>query len=224
MYCGECGKKIESGSLFCGECGAKVIQEDSPATLESTVKENTKKNKKPMSKLQKILLVSVLVLFVVLFTTYQVLNSYYSPENVAEDYFSAIADKDMDRLYQYLNLEGDTTFASKEIFKNSSDLLETEEIQNYTVNDAVYDEGKLSARVTVYYMLEGNSSESSTVITLTKEKEKKLLFFDSWVISNNQGGLVAKDYSITVPKGSKVLIDDISLESKYLDKEFKTFV
>jgi len=221
MYCGECGFKLEEGSLFCGECGSKVskIEENKGTDININSSNNKIPKKKSMSKLKKIILICILGVLVVLFAIFQLLKNYYSPEHVAGEYFSAIAEKDMNKLYQYLNLDGDTTFASKEIFKKSSDLLETEEIQNYTVEEAVYNDSKLSARVTVYYMLEGNNSESSTVVLLTKEKKKKFLFFDSWVVSNNQSGLIAKDYSVTVPKGAKVVVDGIKLENKYLDKE-----
>ena len=46
-------------------------------------------------------------------------------------------------------------------------------------------------------------------ITLSKSGKKKFLFFDEWIVGNNFD--IAKDYKISVPDGSQVLIDGIDV-------------
>ncbi len=220
MYCGECGAKLEKNAVFCGECGAPVKKEK---PTNHKPKENGEKEdhsnrqpRKPMSKKTKIIGIVVIVLVVLLFATYQILSNHFSVKTVAKEYVEALANNDFDQLYDYLKIDGDKTFVSKEIFEEIMDDSESK-IKNFTIGEVTYDEGKLSAAVTVHYTEEGSSQEKTDVVYLSKEKDKKLLFFDQWTVDNNIDSLVVKDYKIIVPKDSKVVVNDIALEKKYLD-------
>lgn len=220
MYCGECGAKIGKNEAFCGECGAKVIQEESPN--ESTSSQNAQKqvNRQPMSKKKKILLLVCAVLVVGLYLGYNHLSEKYGPKGVAEGYVKALMAKDADKLYDYLNLEGDKTFTSKgkfkEIIKDSDD---SSEITNYVIGNVNYSDGNLSAQVGVKYTLKGAQTESTETVHLTKSKKKALGIFATWEISEDFDSILVKDYKIKVPKNSKVTVDKVTLDKKYLDSK-----
>lgn len=50
MYCSECGKKLEKGSLFCDECGAKVEAEKEEDTEKKAVEKKVSKTKDSKKK------------------------------------------------------------------------------------------------------------------------------------------------------------------------------
>lgn len=222
MYCGECGAKIGKNEAFCGECGAKVekIQEKSTNEAISTSNVQRQVNKQPMSKKKKILLLVCAALVVGLYLGYNYLEEKFGPEGVAKEYVQALMAKDTDKLYDYLNLEGDRTFTSKEKFKEiikSSD--DSGEITNYVIGDVSYSDGNLSAQVSVKYTLKGAQSETNETVHLTKSKKKAYGIFDTWEISEDFDSIMVKNYQIKVPKNSKVTVDKIELDKKYLDSK-----
>lgn len=222
MYCGECGAKIGKNEAFCGECGAKVekIQEKSTNEAISTSNVQRQVNRQPMSKKKKILLLVCAVLVVGLYLGYNYLGEKFGPKGVAKEYVQALMAKDADKLYNYLNLEGDRTFTSKEKFKEiikSSD--DSGEITNYVIGDVSYSDGNLSAQVSVKYTLKGAQSETTETVHLTKSKKKAYGIFDTWEISEDFDSIMVKNYQIKVPKNSKVTVDKIELDKKYLDSK-----
>lgn len=225
MFCGECGAKLKKGDLFCGECGAKTEQtEEVKKVVKSTSDNSSSSPKKPMDKKTKIIIAVVAVVAVGLFGLYQMFSNMYSPKEVAKDYIDALIKKDASKLYSYIELEGDKTFVTKKAFKT---LLEDEDysvnIDNYTITDVEYATGKLSAKVTVSYTTKSSSSEKTKTISLTKAKDKKLLFFDNWQVADmSTDSMVTEDYEITVPKDSKVTFAGIKVDKKYLDKDEST--
>lgn len=218
MYCGECGAKIGKNEAFCGECGAKVetIQEEPAKKTDSM----PSAPKQPMSKKKKMLLLVCAILVVGLYLGYNYLGEKYGPKGVAEEYVKALMARDSDRLYDYLNLEGDNTFTSKgkfkEIIKSSDD---SSEITNYVIGDVSYSDGNLSAQVSVKYTLKGAQSETNETVHLTKAKKKTYGIFDTWEISEDFDSIIVKDYKIKVPKNSKVTVDKVTLDKKYLDSK-----
>lgn len=150
MYCGECGAKLEKDATFCGECGAPVKKEKETAHKSSEKKEESthvdRPPRKPMSKKTKIISVIVIVVIVGLFAAYQIVGNQFSVKTVAKEYVEALADNDWNKLYSYLNLEGDTTFVSQDIFKELMGDSESK-IKNFSIGEVTYDEGKLSAQL-----------------------------------------------------------------------------
>lgn len=220
MYCGECGAKLEKGASFCGECGTKV---ESPKEKQKiTSSNNTSRQitpKKPISKKNKIIIGVSAVVILTLILGYNFLNKKFGPEGIAEDYFKAIVDVDANALYNYLNIEGDKTFVTKETFKELLSEIESEQnITNYTISEVEYEEGNLSARVIIKYTSKDSQSEMTEYVYLTKAKEKKFLIFDKWEVKEDFDSIIIKDYKIKVPTGSKVTINKTELKDKYLDK------
>lgn len=222
MYCGECGAKLDKDATFCGECGAPVKKEKKTAHKPSEEKEVPAKTdrppRKPMSKKTKIISLIVVIVLVGLFAAYQIIGQQFSVKTVAKEYVEAVANNNWDKLYDYLNLDGDTTFVSRDIFKKLMGDNKSK-IKNFSIGEVTYDEGKLSASVTIHYTEESSSKEKTDVIYLSKEKEKKYLIFDNWTVDNNIDSLIVEDYKIIVPKDSKVVLEGINVENKYLDEK-----
>ena len=223
MYCSECGAKLKKNAAFCGECGTKVKKESEEIKEKQTSKVKNEKPKKTISKKQKILIGVIVVVALVLIGGYCFLNNRFGPEGVATEYLKAMISNDASRIYDSLGLTGDTTFTSKEtfekIFAESSNAFD--DVLNYKLIDISYNESKLSANVK-FQVASENSDEDTVTIRVIKNSKKKFLIFDSWQVSNVSDSLVVKDYQISVPKGSTVQVNDVSLDSKYLNADKST--
>ena len=58
-------------------------------------------------------------------------------------------------------------------------------------------------------------------VTLTKKKKKKLLFFDDWTVDS--GDLIAKNYTISVPKDGSVKLDGVKLSKKFKEDSYSSY-
>ena len=212
MFCPECGKKNEEGVNFCEYCGAKIQE---PKKVKTP-----KKDKKPLKKSTKILIavISVIVIAIVIF--FIICSSKYDPKAVAEGYFLAAAEKDADKLYQYMDVEN-SDFTSKKVFKKLIETDEKTELVNYSVGTVQKSSDGLSATVPITYTLKGESSSSTTSVHLVKDKQKKLLFFDNWQVSSDDS-MITTDYQITTFKDSTVTLEGVNVDKKYLDKKEST--
>lgn len=220
MFCAECGTKNKKGAQFCENCGTKI----EGAKKEVTKKEVVAKDKKPMTKKNKMIVGIISVVAVVIIGLSIFLSSITNPKNIAEKFFKATANFDFDTIYEYLNV-GDSEFTSKEMFNKlmTADLDEDDKpvIINYNVGKPVVSADKMSATVTITYMLQDEDESDTFDVKLVKDKKKKWLFFDNWKV-NTKGISVVKDYEIEVLKGSNVNIEGVTLSSNYLDNEEST--
>ena len=215
MFCSECGTKNTNNDMFCSNCGAKLEQQ------ATNTNSSVPKVHKPMSKKTKIILIIVAVIAVILGVGYKVLSDITSPKTVAKEFINAVNSKNSDKLYNYLELEGDKTFVTKKLFKDVlADSTLTTDIENYKITGVTYGEGKLTANVKFTYTSKKSSGDRTSSVTLAKEKGKKFLIFDNWKVSENLfTSSIVKELTLKVPKGSKVTYADIELADKYLDKD-----
>lgn len=215
MFCSECGTKNNENDKFCQECGHKL-------TEEKTEQDNFSE-KKPMSKKKKIIIAISLILVMTLAVGYKIGSNITSPKNIAKNYIQAIIDLDSNKLYSYLEIDGDKTFVSKDEFtKLMNERMDNSDIDivNFKVTDVEYGKDKLNAKVNFTYTTKDSSEEHSDTINLVKEKEKKLLFFDNWKINDNDfSSMVVKDYTIKIAKGSTLNYMGIDVTNKYLNSD-----
>lgn len=223
MYCGECGNKLENDDLFCGECGTRVELDDrNTFTGKKNIVDQEGKNF-ILFKRKKVLLIGIIFTFVLLVLGYHYFNEKFGPIGVIREYMDAIQSRDVDALYGYLDIDGDSTFVNKETFNDVVNSSQSNwKIMNYTIGDIIYGEGKLSARVKVNYILEGTQKEQTETFYLIKNGKKKMAIFDDWELHLDNDSILVKDYQIKVPKDSKVTIGNDSLDGKYLDKKGST--
>ena len=69
---------------------------------------------------------------------------------------------------------------------------------------------------TVAYKTEDNKEKTKTLI-VQKQKKRTLLFFTDWKVSSDE--IVANDFNLYLPAGSKAWIDDIKLTEDYKLKD-----
>jgi hypothetical protein len=216
MFCGECGTKNKKGDAFCKECGSKL--ESVEVTTNKTKKEVSNAPKKPMAKSTKIIIGVVAVVVAALVALFIILGNITNPKNVAKEYIQAVVNKDGNKLYSYLSIEGDSTFVSKNVFNNYiKEKIKDDAVTNYKITEVEYSTGKLQATVRFTYTTKNSSSESNGKVSLTKDKSKKYVFFDNWKISDSINTTVVKDYTLKVTKGSKLTFGGINVDKKYLN-------
>lgn len=227
MFCGECGTKNRKDSQFCENCGAKLVEEK-PTKQTKKVSNSkqvnnesfgTKLKKMPMQK--KILLGVGLAVIVAFITAFAVMNNKFSPKAIAKDYFLAVVNADIDKLYQYSDVEK-SEFTSKKLFKKFAEdsLDDGVKISNYKIGKVEKSNDGLTAIISISYVEEGEDEPETVKVTLIKQKSKKYLFFDNWKISNNMSVLnTKKDYQVKVLKDTKVTIEGIDVDKKYIDED-----
>ncbi len=217
MFCGECGTKNKNGDMFCSNCGAKLEQN------EIKTNNTVPKEKKPMSKKTKIILIIVAVLAVALGVSYKVLSDMTSPKTIAKEFIDAVVNKNADKLYKYLEVEGDKTFVTKKIFKEvMKNTKLSSEIENYKITDVDYGSGNLTATVRFSYTNK-SGSERTDGVKVAKQKDKKFLIFDNWKVADvSFDSMIVKEFTLKVPKDAKLVYAEIEVDSKYLDKDAST--
>lgn len=222
MFCAECGTKNEPGAQFCENCGHKLEENVvmSGATKAPKTGKSFSTKIKEMSKKNKIISAIVTVVIVAFIIVYFVLSSITNPKNIAEKFFNATMSYDVDAMYSFLDIES-SEFTTKEMFKKiKEDDIDGDipKVLNYTVGKPVTSVDGLSTTVTITYVLDGRSSSDTADIKLIKNKNKKWLFFDDWKI-NVSGADIVKGYQIKVMKDSKVTVEGIEVNKKYIDKK-----
>jgi Predicted membrane protein len=213
MYCEECGKKNKENGQFCEHCGKKMKNAEVP------------KEKKPMDKKTKIIVVASCALVAILIVFSVVYSTMNSPKSLAKEFFEATINYDADAMYKFLSIEKKSEFTSKKMFKKITDrtLKETtkKKVKNYTIESSEKSSDGLTTTVKLSYILEGSEKSISDTITFTKEKKNKLLFFENWSVSGANIDVV-EDFLVKAPKGTKISIEGVKLDSKYLDKSEST--
>lgn len=241
MFCEKCGTKNEDNAKFCEECGAVLevkemsyigannfsnspqkptftapsLNDDIPGiTLKNT--QPIKSERKPMSLKNKIILAVVGVLIILCGSLYSLGKIATSPEKIVEKYFENISSQKYTEAYEYMDIESNE-FTTKDIFvkvmENRNGKKEAD-ILNYTIKENL-EQNPLMKKYTITYTQKGSSNTSTMNVTLMKQSSKKWLFYDDYKIAEN--GLIAKDYSITIPNGAEIYIDDIKVNENYAE-------
>ncbi len=224
MFCGECGTKNEKGARFCENCGAKLELEVPKKTkVKSTNNENLGTKWKKLSKTKKVIGGVILILLIALFAIYTIISNQLSPKTIAKNYFLAVVNKDVDAIYEYMDIET-SDFANKEmflkIFDDQYDDEDAMKLSNYRVGKVNMSKDGLTATVTISYVEDGDNDTDIAEITLVKQKSKKYLIFDNWCISKSLYPVqVISNFEFKALKNSKVKIEGIEVDSKYIDKK-----
>ena len=243
MFCGECGTKNASGAKFCEKCGSslaaepaaepvktkstkaskKTVKAAAPQEPEQQSEPEKKAPKQPMKKKTKVILILAVVLAALLGGAYYYGDSITNPTAVANDYVNALTTKNFDKLYQYANISGDTTFATREQFdKVMSDLLDSADTYNYTVGNAVVSPDGMTAVVPIK-AIKGSTTRDLD-LTLTRDaSEKRYLIFNSWKITDDSAIPlnVVENYQIYVPKGTEITFAGVAVSKDYKIKADK---
>lgn len=225
MFCEECGAKNKSGAAFCEECGHKFevekdVQKTEKKSEEPKGETKPAKEKKPMSTGKKVLIGCILVVVAALVAGYMFIANSLKPDKIALKYFKAYANKDAEKVYDVLSVN-DSEFVSKKLLTESFKNEEKVKLANYSVEKTTKSDNGLSASVTIKYVEEGSSKEKTETVRLTKNKNKKYLFFDNWSVDSS--ALVVEDYNISVPVDSKASINGVEIKDKYKKDSYSSY-
>lgn len=217
MFCSECGTKNDEKSLYCESCGHKLEQEvktKEKKEIQEPKKVKEKKKNKPIKYLLGLIII-------VLIGGYLYLSDITNPKKIAEGYFNAIVDMDTNKLYDYMDISN-SEFTTKKIFKKILKESDIEiDIINYTVGNPEVSSDKLSTSITITYLLKDTEESETMTVKLVKEKTKKWLFFDNWKVSTD-GTTTISNYEFELPKDSKLEIEGIKVDKKYVSDSTDT--
>ncbi len=212
MFCENCGAKAKEGANYCEECGTP-LKKPKAKKVTNKLKKVVKKPKKEISKKTKIIIGIIIAIIVILAVSIFAASTSVKPDKIVSEYFEAIKNNDVDKLYSYLDVP-DKDFTSKEVFEKL--IKNDDKIISYAVTNTIVSTDGLAARVTVKYVTEDSKSDIVT-INLVKDSGNKMLFFSTWKIENDTE--LTNDYQIKVMKNAKVELAGVSLTKEYLDEK-----
>lgn len=228
MFCEKCGAKNEDGAKFCEECGAALAESETqksvfvaPKVAEgapSPAFGGGKTPAKPMSLKSKIILITAGILIVLCGVLYSAGKAMTNPEKIVKRFVESIISQDYAGAYDCLDI-GDSELTTKDMFvKVMGNRGEDADlgILNYEIAEAPA-ESPLVKNYTVIYTQKNSSGTSSMDVTLVKQASKKWLFYDDYKIAED--GLVAKNYTITIPAGTEFYIDGVLVSESYKNAE-----
>lgn len=235
MFCQSCGTQNPEGSLFCQECGVKldvpnvskaqeaqVVQTDYVQLQNGYIQplSTSAVPAKPMSKKSKMLIGLIVLLCVAIFGFYNFAKTQFNPGKVAEKYFTNVMNAKWENVYNSFDIK-ESKFITKKNFLKSQKSTKEVKYNTYKVGKAIYDKDSLGTIVVITYRLKGDSEDSEFEVSLNKQKEKNLLFFDSWKI--NPSSYIKKNFEIQVPKEAEINFDGTKLGDKFISNSDETY-
>lgn len=227
MFCQNCGTKNNDASVFCENCGARLekpvdvapqsVQQEQPVQqpvqqgqpVQQSVQQP--KPKKPVSKLVIAVAAEAVILVASIIVFFNIGNSVYGPEKVAEKFFVEVANQNFKEAYKVLDVE-ESDFINEKTFQNAKCNVELSEVKDYKVRKTRGDDDE--KEVEILYKTKGSSSKRSYDISLNKQDDKNMLFFEDWQISPD--AMLVEDFQVSVPNGAEVTVDGVKLGKDYL--------
>lgn len=80
----------------------------------------------------------------------------------------------------------------------------------------IAEQNRLQKTFVVTYRVQGEINEHTMTLTLNRQSDKSLLFFDKYKVINSD---VKKDLPISIPKGTTLMIDGNEIPSEYIYSE-----
>lgn len=147
---------------------------------------------------------SILCIFLFSISFLMFLNIYNSKTNTARRYFKSIANLDVEKVYELLNLE-DSEFINKDNLEQV--LIEQNINSNYSISNVKENNND----VLVEYISDTAKTNSYEI-----KLEQQDSFIKQWYLDKNM--FIVYDYILKIPKEYKVYLDDISLDKYVIDK------
>lgn len=233
MFCEKCGTKNEDAARFCEKCGATLevkkeknsdpIQKNAfvaprvnadPAKAPFGEEGFQKPKKKPMSLKTKIILSVVGILLLVIGLAWVAGSTLTNPERIVRKYYENMSLQKYDEAYKYIDVE-DSEFMTKDMFVEAMENTADEKMLNFTLQEAS-ENNSLVKKFIITYTRKGGVFTSNSEVFLMKQPSKKWLLFDDYKIVSDK---IAKSYSITIPSGAEIYIDDIKVDEKYTEND-----
>ena len=161
--------------------------------------------------------VLAVLLFIGIFLYHKI---YMGPSAVMDEYVDAFMAKSPSRLFKVMNLEQSFFLTPENLDRRLRETAEYEKFTSYSMLP-VEDEttGDDIKKYELRYMAGRLESPFTQVITLRRKGERFLFLFDKWEIDASD--MIAKDVTIRVPLGAKLVIDDIDIPQTELRRQGK---
>ncbi len=206
-FCTKCGTENEDEAIYCKNCGLKI--KSTHQVRQSIV--DLKKYKDKIGQLEKIQIVVIVELFC-LFLVIGILLVLgirkNTPEAVAQSYFQAYSDKNWAKVYNLMEHPEGALFEKSQFIEQMKNT-EVPEVINFELIKEKQSVAKIQKNFTVEYTVKGEGVQEME-LSLMKQKDKTMLFFDSWKVFSDQQ--VADEFYIYVPSGTSVAVDGIRLD------------
>ena len=131
-----------------------------------------------------------------------------SPQRYAEQYFSYFVTNNYEKMYDMVDCNG-SEFINRENFINKC---EGEKVYGSITGYKLSKPIEVGDNITyvVTYYIGADKKPNTYTITLNRQIEKTHMFFDTWKVSLER--FMIHDYSISVPVGTRVLMDGVDIE------------
>lgn len=161
----------------------------------------------------------VVILAAILFVV--IGKSTSNPKKVVEKYLEAVVDKDWEKAYDMLEVN-ESDFLNEEAYVKMMESKKGQTITNYKIYTDFSTIEKDAIATTVYYgyTVSGQSGEFNGELQLIKQKEKHMLFFERWEVSEKY----AENSYVVAPEGTTVTVDDIELDPETAKEYDDTYV
>lgn len=161
-----------------------------------------------------IITIAIFITGIIIFFIIGVRSSDFKSQAI--DYIKSERSCKWDELYEVVeNRLPDTEFMTKEMFLTAKSDSDPETISDCQAGGFTLKEtGNSYLYVAVNYKQNNDSSSGKAVVTMDKQPNKSMLFFDKYII--NADNVVAKNIKFTVSKDSKIYVDGIQLKDSYL--------
>ena len=240
VFCESCGKRLvqetftelpSDQAVKREPAGDLKRAEQSAYAYQYAVQPTPSASKKPMSGRVKMILIAMLALAVLVIAFFCVGNTLSDTDRIAKSYFQQLSKNNWEKAYTYLDI-GDTSIISESSYVKAFEYAgKYKNIKNFSVftgyTDSYYGMrlsggGGLTRNYTAEYICNGSTATKSVPITLIKQKEKTLFFFDTWKVS--VADFTVSNYTIQADKGLQIYFDGVLLTEKYLTDTITTSV
>jgi len=161
-----------------------------------------------LSKMQIAVIVEAVCLLLIICAFYGLGSSQNSPNSVAKRYFQAYADKDWSKVYDLTDFP-DGEYLQKAQFVAMMEQTEIPDITNFEImSDKSLESSGVQRNLIVQFTEKGKNADSR-MLTLMKQGEKAMMFFDTWKVS--PANEIAENFQIYSPCGATVAIDGVVL-------------
>lgn len=243
MYCTNCGHENTDDARFCEACGYDLAKDDASSAQETAKNEaapqlaqetaspgvlygpgvSYPRPAMPRVRVRlglrarlTILIVAIVVVAGAVFAVWA--QNQTKPETVALAFFKEAMGGDYTAAYHSVDLPS-SPFNSEKLFQaNAREALvgsgSNKKLVNCEVVATQDNSSALTRKITIRYLLDGQSAVSTVSLTLTRQNTPKWLVFENWKVSPAQ--FVTQDYKIYAPAGAAVYLDGVHLDTKYL--------
>ncbi len=243
VFCGECGTKLvanhqtEETNQTSPVTKTPVYTQQPPTVRQQQVQQPMPKAKKKMSGGAIAMIVELFLAVALVVSLVLVINNQTSPKKVAEEYWKATMELKWSQAYNYCDFP-DGEFMSKQMYINAMSTGEEKvEYNAYEIYDLSEQAEEMVSAISEYlpenvtnaaesniqktyyisYVPKGGSDKVTEVVTLSKTKEKKFLFWTQWKVT--AADCITSNVNVEVPLGAKVTFNDVELSKDWVTEE-----